>query len=1196
MMTSGTLFNHFRNLIGLLVTILLIVSCTAKKKSAVSNTTIPSNLGKNDSVPNAPTVTSPAYNPFTTAASQLTISGGCITDNMVSITGSSTQAAKCIGDAYSFVVSGTSDATYTYYLAQKSPSGVVSTKTNFVWTRSQTVVPVGITAPATSPYLSNNQNLTIAGTCTPGYGVNIVGDYSASVNCENAATFSFAVTKTTDGTYNFSITQVDKLANISSAAFNINWTLDTTAPVAPTLVTPILSPHTSTSNSLTVTVGCEDGNTVNVTGDKQASGSCSANSFTFSDNKAAFGTYNYSFTQVDAAGNTSPALAFQWNYVATFVPPVAITGPAYNDLATPKTKFVSNQNALDLAGTCLTGYSVELSGASTQFATCSALGTFTFNISKATDVSDGTYTFLILQRDPNNSTPSASVQYIWNRDITTPGAVALLSPADNPYTGASLSVVVSCDNDNSMTATGVNGSDGFIFNANGTCVGSQFTFVDSIQSNDGTITYSITQADLAQNTSVPFTFQWIRDTQEPPAPTMSFAPVNPATPISPSRADAVVISGSCNINHTVHLSGDVQSSEVTGGLLYQICSVSNTYSFTVDKTNDPDPLLDPNPVKTYNFQVHQVRPSNNVNSAVASGSWSRDKLVLVPTITIPTSGTYVSSGSIEIQGACEVSGNVNLYVNGAFDQSVTCGSGGTYLVNTSTATVGTYTYALSQTDYPGNVSVFTSDYTWIVSAGMPPNPTILLPSSVPNPYVSNDSNLYITGICDTNNTVNISGSANVSLPGELGAGGVQTVNHTCTGGSYTYYLAKPASEGTFAVNIKQSNLGVDSATESRNWVRDATAPLVSIGTSPNGRTLGLVFPSPNPTPTVSVSALGYNPQISFSSSDMTSVTYRCKLDNGSYASCTSPMTYYSSNTAAIAVWPSPSPTPVLSEGTFHSFYVEATDQANNITTQQVNWFQAAYKTIALYHFNNNKNDNSAYALSSLSAGAGSVTFSTGTNAKMGNASSGTYAAYFNGSASLTSTSTNSVLDLGNTSKNTIEAFVKLAALPDSTNTYMVIASKNGGTNEYGWELGIKYRNGSASRIYFKGTIAKASIPTEFCGGDGSSGGASAIANSSLLNIWKHYAVVVSGTAVDLYLDGVKMTLSGTAPCTATGGLTALAINNAPLVIGDVSYSPTGYLKLNGYIDEFRWSRTLRYTTGFAPTTVEFTNVVTNPNE
>jgi hypothetical protein len=1108
---------------------------------------------------------------------------------MVSITGASTQAAKCVSNAYSFNLSETTDGTYTYYLAQKSPAGIVSSKGTFSWIRSQTVVPVVITSPASSPYLSNNQTLSIAGTCSPGYGIAISGEYSSTADCGNAATFSFSVNKTTDGTYGFAITQVDKLANISSAPFNISWTLDTTAPLAPNLVTPAVSPHTATSNSLTVTVGCIDGNTVNVTGDKQATGTCSASAFTFSDTRAAFGAYNYSFTQIDPAGNTSPALVFQWNYVATFVPPVAITSPNYNDLAIPKTKYVSNEGTLNLNGTCLTGYSVELSGGATQSSTCTALGTFAFNISKTADVTDGTYTFLLLQRDPNNNTPSASVQFVWNRDITTPDIVTLISPASNPYTGASLSVVVSCDNDNSIVANGVNGSDGLLYNATGTCVASQFTFVDATQITDATITYNISQADLAQNTSATFTFQWFRDTQVPPTPSINFAPVSPVSPISPSRSDSVIISGTCNINHTVHLSGDVQSTEATGGLLYQLCGVGNTYSFTVDKTNDPDPILDPNPVKTYNFRVHQVNPNNNLNSLFGSGNWMRDKLVLVPTVSIPTSGSFVSSGSISIQGACETGASVSFYFNSTLDQTVSCGSGA-YVIGKSIASVGTYLWNVNQVDVPGNISALSANQTWVVNSGIPPNPTILVPAAVPNPYISNVTNLYVTGECVNGDTVNVAGSPNVSLPGDLGAGGIQTVDHSCSSGSYTYYLSEPVSEGTFSLNIKQSFMGVDSSIESRNWIRDATAPVISVGTTPNGRTLGTVFPSPAPTPTLANSSLAYNPLFSFSSADMTNVTYRCKLNNGSYASCASPVNYYSANTGSVSTWPIPSPTPTLTEGTFHSFYVEATDQANNVSVQQVNWFQASYKTLALFHFNNNATDNSAYGASSLSAGAGSVTYTTGANAKLGNASSGTYGASFNGSSTLTSGSTNSVLNLGANNKNTFEAFVKFTTLPNATNTHMVIASKNGGATDFGWEMGIKYRNSSNVRFFFKATTDKNTALTEIC--------SFSIANTSVQNLWKHYAVVVNGNTVELYFDGVKQSNSTGLPCYSTlPSNAALDTTLAPLLVGgtSVTYSPA-YLKLTGYIDEFRWSRTLRYTAGFTPTTSEFTNVVTSPNE
>jgi hypothetical protein len=1145
---------------------ILIVACVPKKTTTKGSTSIPTELGKNDTVPNAPTVTTPAYNPFTTAADQFTVSGVCATDNMVSISGASLQAVKCVNNSYSFVVKQTIDAAYTYYLAQKSPSGIVSAKTTFVWTRSQTVSPVVITSPPSSPYLSNNQTLTIAGTCVPSMVVAIAGDHTASATCDANSAFSFAVTKTADGTFGFGVTQTDSIAtSVSSATFSLSWTLDTTAPTVPTLITPAVSPHTTTSSSVTVTVGCEDGNTVTVTGDKQASGVCSGSTYTFSDTRAAFGTYNYSFTQTDLAGNTSPSLAFQWNYVATFVPPIAVTGPAYNDLAVPKTKYVSNEGTLVLNGTCLTGYTIELTGSAIQNATCTALGTFQFNINQTADVTDGTYTFLMLQRDPNNGTPSASVQYIWNRDITSPDMVSLISPVSSPHTGASLSVVVGCDTDNALTVSGVNAADGLTYNATGTCVASQFTFVDNTQINDGTISYGIIQNDLAQNSSVAYNFVWIRDTKVPVAPSISFAPVSPASPIDPSRSDVVVVTGTCSYNHTVNLSGDVQSDEVTGNLLYQTCGVGNTYSFTVDKS------LDLTAVKTFVFNVNQMNPINNLSSTPVTGSWTRDKEALAPVLSVPTTATFTSNGGIDIQGTCENNGIVYLTMsNPSLNENTTCTSSAFTFTKTG-VTGGTYTYSLHQIDYAGNTSVATNSREWQVVAGAPPNPTISSPPNSPSPYVTSGSILTIIGACENTDAVVIWGDVDTTSGADLKSPGVTTGTHTCTGSAYRYDILK-TTDGTFTINVKQTNaVPLDSGTETRIWLKDSTAPSITVGTTtPTGVQLGTVFPSPSPTPTINNSNLQYAAQITFSATDVTGASFQCKLDGGAYSNCTSPLTYNSVKVVG----------GTLTEGAYHSVTVQAKDAVLNTSTLVMNWYQRAFNTLALYHFNNSASDNSAYATSDLSVGGGSVTYSAATKAL------GSHSAYLNGSSYFT-VNDNKVQDLGSSLSLTVEAFVSVGTLP--TSGKMVIASKNGGAGDYGWEFGIQYISGSGNgakyKLYFAATTDLNTAPTY---------GLSAQFNANSINTstLKHVAATVSnGGQISLFYDGIATINAITLPVTGV----ALSNSIAPLLIGSSSANPT-FAKFNGYIDEFRISRTVRYSAAYTPTAIEFTNVVTDPAE
>src|SRR5690606_1413364 len=102
---------------------------------------------------------------------------------------------------------------------------------------------------------------------------------------------------------------------------------------------------------------------------------------------------------------------------------------------------------------------------------------------------------------------------------------------------------------------------------------------------------------------------------------------------------------------------------------------------------------------------------------------------------------------------------------------------------------------------------------------------------------------------------------------------------------------------TFNVRAKDSSGNTDQTPSMRTWNIDSTPPQTSITSSPNSST-------------TSTSA-----SFSFNSSESPS-TFECRLDNGSYSSCSSPKAY--SN---------------LSVGQ-HTFDVRAKDSANN-TDQSV---------------------------------------------------------------------------------------------------------------------------------------------------------------------------------------------------------------------------------------------------------------------
>jgi hypothetical protein len=142
---------------------------------------------------------------------------------------------------------------------------------------------------------------------------------------------------------------------------------------------------------------------------------------------------------------------------------------------------------------------------------------------------------------------------------------------------------------------------------------------------------------------------------------------------------------------------------------------------------------------------------------------------------------------------------------------------------------------------------------------------------------------------------------------------------------------------------------------------------------------------------------------------------------------------------------------------------------------------------------------------------------------------------------------------------TIDFWVRFLALP-TDHDYLVAQDDGGGYNMWGI-----YRNNSGNKLGFYaavGGVAKADyIMTNDWGG--------------VINTWYHIAVVRNGTSLNIYIDGVSQTLTGTTVI-GTNDLGNLA---QPLYIGAFS---AGLYYFNGWIDELRISKGIaRWTANFS---------------
>ena len=210
--------------------------------------------------------------------------------------------------------------------------------------------------------------------------------------------------------------------------------------------------------------------------------------------------------------------------------------------------------------------------------------------------------------------------------------------------------------------------------------------------------------------------------------------------------------------------------------------------------------------------------------------------------------------------------------------------GGAFSLCTSPATYsgladGSHTFGVKAVDLLLNESDVVS-YTWSVDTTPPPAPTITAQPSNP----SNDSSPAFQ-FTDT--------EGGVSFQCKLDSGGFAA----CT--SPVAYTGQ--ADGSHTFTVEATDAAGNTSSTSYSWTIDTVVPTITLGTKP---------PS---------SSSDATPTFAFSANEATPGGFECKLDNGTFAACTSPTTLG----------------PTL-DGS-HTFTVRAADAAGNTGQASYTW-------------------------------------------------------------------------------------------------------------------------------------------------------------------------------------------------------------------------------------------------------------------
>jgi hypothetical protein len=687
------------------------------------------------------------------------------------------------------------------------------------------------------------------------------------------------------------VSATDKASN--SASDSITVADDTTAPTGQAItLTGATAPYFNTAS---VTFSLGDGNdgsgagidtatrtVTRETGDLSA-GSCSnfsadAGTFTSPDTAVSGGhCYRYTFTIADNVGNVSSAVTATAK-VDTNAPSVSVTAP------------------VEVTGAENQYYDA---GSQTQFFRPGGSGSFTLNATSSDpdsgidhlafpDVS-GVSGWSGSTGGSDSSSPySSPVDYAWSSGAGAPGlrsVTATNGAAIDASAGITLAADASAPSGQSITLTGANapyyastsvtftlgdGNDGSgagvdtstrtVTRETGDLAGDScsnfsadagtFTSPDTAVSGARCYRYTFTIADRVGNVSSGVTAVAKVDTTGP-----SVSLVDPGSPV----------------NGTVRLSATASDSETSVAQVVFQWSPAGAGSWTTIGTDPTSPYTadwNTAPLSDGMYDVRAVATDvlDNAGSSVVA---NRRVDHTAPDTTIDSSPASPSNDTTPtFSFSSSESGST-------FDCRV---DGGSWSSCSSPHTVspalgeGSHTFDVRATDQAGNTDASPASYTWTVDLTAPQTTIDSGPASPST---------------DTTPTFSFSSSESGSSFQCRVDGGSWS---SCTSPHTTAALA----EGTHTFDVRATDQAgnTDPSPASNSFEIDLTAPTTTIDSGPND-------PSNDTTPT-----------FTFSASEPGS-TYECRVDGGSWSSCTSPHT-----------------TAALGAGS-HTFDVRATDAAGN---------------------------------------------------------------------------------------------------------------------------------------------------------------------------------------------------------------------------------------------------------------------------
>jgi len=387
------------------------------------------------------------------------------------------------------------------------------------------------TAPVIAPLLpdtaTNDPAPTFGGTTEPGSTVAVFDNGAPIGNATVAANGSWTFTPLValgEGPHSLTFVATDALGNQGAASAPFAFTVDTNAPVAPTV-----NPTDGTMISGTAEIGAGVG--IDMTGDGvpdayvQADG---AGNWTYVPGSAVPDGVTISVTAIDAAGNVSPPAAVIVDASVPVAPGITeVVDDVQGVIGVVPRGSVSNDATLTINGTAEPDSTVRIYDGTTLIGTLIADPSGSWTLTTGV-LAEGPHEFAVTATDATGNVSGPSVTYGVVVDLSPPASL-VVNPTDGfTLTGTTeigATVLVDTNGDGTADQTVTAGADGSW----------SVTFTAPLP--DGTVV-SVTAVDVAGNSTAPatVTVDDSIDTTPPPIPVLAVVTDN-ADPVQGSLSN-----------------------------------------------------------------------------------------------------------------------------------------------------------------------------------------------------------------------------------------------------------------------------------------------------------------------------------------------------------------------------------------------------------------------------------------------------------------------------------------------------------------------------------------------------------------------------------------------------------------------------------------------------------------------------------